>query len=426
MNSIALLTCARGTAAALTATALAWVLGITTPAVAAPSDSPSPDSVTAETEVRGAQGFSLSGTPLAADASGAVTLRPGDWTTHLTDSDTLTWTVTRSQPNSVLRVSVVSIATSDDDQVSLSLSSSAPDSESSWACPDANDSTYNAGLVSVTLTLTPDGDCGDASSYELTLSGSTAPRGSDVMVRVTEEPPVSNSGPAGTVLGSMTGPPTVSGPITPVTGGLSFPDAPALDQGRWSSTLVPGETRVFRVPLTWGQALRTGVTFAPLSENQQDALGTSSPSVRLTLLDPMLGVVPEPDGAETSLSEGEPMFTGTGSVNRGIRANDNTGSTQLAGSYYLVVSVNAVSGESVVLPFSIDLTVLNAPNSGPQWGTESFSVASQVTRPSESSFGGSTRATTQKSHLTNYASGALGGLLILVGVGLLARRRARH
>lgn len=54
--------------------------------------------------------------------------------------------------------------------------------------------------------------------------------------------------------------PDVPGAPTPVAGGTSFAQAPALAPGRYADTLRPGEQLLYRVPAGWGQRVRARVT----------------------------------------------------------------------------------------------------------------------------------------------------------------------
>lgn len=408
------------------------------------ADDPTPNS---EAEARGAERVTLSGTPIVGgDALSPTELTVGDWQDTLSvDPDsgseaTLYYTLKRAAgAKSTLRVTALAMGSSEG-SASVSVTAvPSDDPDTLEFCPDDDGmSTGSVGIATASIRLAPSDECGTHASYRIEVAGD--PPGDaaiPVMVRVTEEPEVTSNGASGTVLNSLGVPPSATGPVHDVEGALSFSEIPALREGRWASSLVPSETRLYRIPLDYGQSVRVGTTFKPLTAGQREALGSDSASIStsIELLDPMLGRLPVPEGAEDSDSSGTTtLFTGTGTVNRGIESDITGGSTQLAGDYYLAVTVPNESGASVVLPFTIDLAILGEPDDGPTWADGAdWSLAGQVTPVSGGEAAGaeeekdakssSAAARTWSDRAPSIASGVAGLVFTTVGVVMLARLR---
>lgn len=395
------------------------------------TDTPTPTGTTGSI-VRGADGIVLEGRPVTGgDATDSTPLQFGDSTDTLAGDDAaLNYQVTRTEENSTLRIAVVGASGSEGGDIAVE----AHPNTTSASCPSSSASSYgDPGLLSTEIVLTPDGDCGGLEPYRIEVTGSAPERGLPFVIRVTQEPGVAAYGPQGTTLTTMAQPPAAGDPRGTVKGGLRFSNAPVIERGRWTSELVPGETRLYRIPLRYGQSAQVGVAFDPLSETQTTDLGTSYLNAQIQLLDPMLGAINEPDDAvlEAQIGEG-PTFTGIGSVNRGAAQVSSSGSTQLAGNYYLTVTADGVSGESVSLPFTIDLDVLGEPDAGPSWtGVDSWRVSEQVTPvaggdPTEPGASDSAATGASGASVTAIASGSAGLVLIMVGVTLLMRQRQRR
>lgn len=336
--------------------------------------------------------------------------------------------IKRTVVGSTLRVAVVTESGKDGGEIGVTGYSAAdPD----VTCPSSGDSLSQPGLLSSEIVLEPTGDCGALGSFRVELEGRGPIGGASLLLRFTEEPPLTSIGTAGRSLSSLAEAPAVRGEKRPVIGGTNPSTTPAIGPGRWSSALVPGETRLYRIPMAYGESLRVGVLFGGLTTAQQNDLETSSVGATISLLDPMLGRLDPPDGASTTTYSGEAtLFTGTGSVNRGIDQVVSSGSTDLAGNYYLVVSAAEVSGKSIELPITLDVAVLGERVAGPTYtGNEAWTVTAHVTPVTgEDLTGGERQAvlgeTSQKRvSVVSIASGAAGLALIMGGVSLLLRRR---
>lgn len=405
----------------------------------AQAEDPTPNS---EAEARGAEQVRLGGTPIVGgEATAPTELAIGDWQDTLAPDPSdgteasLYYTLQRTAgEKSTLRMTVLAMGSSEGSASVEVTAVPTDDPETLESCPDDHGmSTGTVGIATASIRLAPTAECGAHDSYLIEVSGSApgeAPM--PLMLRVTEEPEITGNGASGTVLNSLGVPPSVSGPVRDVDGALSFSQVPSLREGRWASSMVPSETRIYRIPLEYGQSVRVGTTFEPLSAGQRQALGSESISTAIDLLDPTLARLPVPEGAEVSDSGGRTtLFTGTGTINRGLESSLTGGTTQLAGDYYLAVTVQDESGASVLLPFRIDLAILGEPAQGPTWaGDVDWSAGSQVTpvgggeaAPEQDTAQHASAQRTWSERAPSIASGVAGLVFTTVGVVMLARLR---
>jgi Ca-activated chloride channel homolog len=104
---------------------------------------------------------------------------------------------------------------------------------------------------------------------------------------VYEEPPVSDAQSLGPATRSFRWQPMDGERATrPAEPGTSISDAPVLEPGAYDVEVMPGETQVFAVPVTWGEQLQVQATVGP----RRGGLGelvTSSAGMELRVFDPV-------------------------------------------------------------------------------------------------------------------------------------------
>lgn len=135
--------------------------------------------------------------------------------------------------------------------------------------------------------------------------------------------------------------PAVSGSAEELPGAASLPDAPELENGRYSTTLVEGEAQAWKVPLDWGQDLVVRARIPaepPVDENDS----VSGPDVELALVDPLGDTLSsEYDDIDSSgsVEEDEPtdLINATGPIRLRNRYDGGDGGPSLPGDYYVIV-----------------------------------------------------------------------------------------
>ncbi|MGP3991353.1 VWA domain-containing protein [Streptomyces sp. 3N207] len=129
-----------------------------------------------------------------------------------------------------------------------------------------------------------------------------------------------------------------------IEGGTGFNDAKKLKKGVWRDTLLPAETRWYRVPVGWNQQLRYDVEFA--NEPKRRELSPSTSYVWTEMYAP--GRLPVPDGLEFSSRQpyrGDPVKVSQGTVpvawkNR-AESQSSVQPVRRGGNYYIAVTLGA-------------------------------------------------------------------------------------
>jgi Ca-activated chloride channel family protein len=130
------------------------------------------------------------------------------------------------------------------------------------ACVDYESLSYGVDenpLKSVLFSTDHLGACREAESLVLRAGQNDMPAG-DYQLVVWEEPPVTNSETLPERSTSVHWTPVEPDEPTTVEPGPSYDRAPSVDDGTWSVHVVPGETALLRVPLTWGQHAQVEAT----------------------------------------------------------------------------------------------------------------------------------------------------------------------
>ncbi|WP_308416829.1 VWA domain-containing protein [Streptomyces sp. AJS327] len=159
-----------------------------------------------------------------------------------------------------------------------------------------------------------------------------------------------------------------------VRGGTGFNDATALRAGVWRDTLLPAQTRWYRVPVGWGQRLRYDVEFAnePTSDgrNPRSTVWTSAYAP---------GRIPLDNGSRFQRVRpyrGQPTRVSMGTVpvawnNRHERSTTSVEAVRRDGDYYLAVSLGADAAriaERAAVRIVLRVAVPGEAKSGPQHG----------------------------------------------------------
>lgn len=347
---------------------------------------------------RAARPFTLGGEPLEGGTEDAPTpVTVGDWTDTIGAGASRSFVFTRTDPGTTVRASAITPgdgSTSDGLLVAVfAPDGSRCDSSVLTRTLDVRD------LIGVEAAATADpdqpdgGPCAAPGDFRITVERSRASeRAAAYGLRVTEEPALAGAVPQPTSTASPEAtPPRLTGPATEVLGGTSFAGATEIGPGRWSSTIVPGETLVYRVPLEHGQGLTAAAAFPKAPGPVADILEDGFPAlVQLTLLNPMRAALEPADRTETSgRPDGLTLVDATAILERGaLRASGAVGTAggsrdlSMAGDYYVMVSMMDRE-ETVELPFTLDLDVTGTPEPAPPYdGGLTWSVADGTSDPS--------------------------------------------
>ncbi|WP_016906169.1 vWA domain-containing protein [Streptomyces xiaopingdaonensis] len=237
--------------------------------------------------------------------------------------------------------------------------------------------------------------------------------------------------PAGaqTELGAAAGPQARLPQAQPkkVRGGTGFNDARKVTSGVWRDTLVPAQTRWYRVPAGWGQQVRYDVEFS----NEPTVEGHSSERSRIAtdLYSPNRFPIDNDSALDGSgRYDGRPARLSAGTVpvswaNR-YESDKQVRAVNTDGEYYLAVTLGpdaAKIAENPEIGIVLRLDVKGKAKSGPQHEAAA-DTSNAAGDDSAADDGGRGRGT-----VAAVAGGA--GAVLLGGLGawyLLARRRTRN
>jgi len=337
---------------------------------------------------RAVRPFTLDGEPISGGPENDPTpITVGDWVDTIGPAhSTKSYVFERETAGTTIRVSAVTQGehvTSDGLRVRLTGPSGQCDFSAVTRSLDLRDLIGVEVLAAAGSQDADGGPCAQPGNYVITVErSSAADQTVPLGLRVSEEPPVSDPGftdASGADVQAVA--PSVSGPVQKVEGGVSFATASEIGPGRWSSTIVPGEALLYRIPVEFGQALRVGVTFPRQKGHVADLLASGPPPLAQTVIfNPMRAQLDFPD---TYKAYGEPdaitLLNATAPVSRASISGDRLGNGQsdasMAGDYFVMVSVRP-EDYTPILPFTLDVEVVGDPADGPTYADGStWSVA---------------------------------------------------
>ncbi|MFI9721731.1 hypothetical protein ACIHFE_19070 [Streptomyces sp. NPDC052396] len=355
----------------LTAAAAAGALLTGPPAPAAADSAELPEYRTAPGATTISGSPSAGGGPLLSPGTHTDALGPGEkkfYTVHLdAGSDAYVSVVLIPAPGTTLRP----------ERVRLSLSGpDGRDCDTGQTRLADGDSAHPLALLAVRRPTADGGACHRAGTYRVILdrtAETTDPKAPvfPIELKYMSEPglkPGARSDSLSTDGSWNTDPPTPpTAPTHDTTGGTGFNDAPALGNGVWHDRLQPGETRFYRVPLTWGQQLSAAAelprTLAPAGFYVADG-------VRVALNNPARGPVTETTRAYQGTAQTLTLTTAPVAYTNRLRAaNDPAGAMRVAGWYYLQIGLHHRLGEaaSAALPLTLRITVTGDAKAAPPY-----------------------------------------------------------
>lgn len=150
------------------------------------------------------------------------------------------------------------------------------------------------------------------------------------------------------------------------SGGTGFASASPLGQGVWRTSLVPGETRFYKVPLDWGRQLHASAELGSATGH-----GYVGGALNLSLYNPVRGYVEDAALGYTGTQKAA-VLAPLPPVEYANRYAVPTGvtSVRFAGDYYLVLHLSEQTADSFGPgPFAVTLRVRVAgrAHTGPQY-----------------------------------------------------------
>lgn len=283
-----------------------------------------------------------------------------------------------------------------------------------------------------------DSSCQEANQYALevhrTSDGTSDPGAWPLELRYVSEPPLKAGADPGRIpaTGAASPTPLTAGTAEQAHGGTDFETAAAVRTGIWKDTVLPGETRFYKVPVDWGQQATVFADFANARVTDDSAYIGSG--VRIGIYSPVREFVDGDSGAyagtPTSLSE---QLAPVAYANRS--ADDTqVARVRYAGWYYIAVTVHpevatAVSG---AVPVTLRIDVKGSAQAAPAYdgdpGTAGIGVDAHDVSAADGTDGTGSAGGSSSGPLRFLAFAALGAgtvlLLTMAGWYAVARRRA--
>ncbi|EST37444.1 hypothetical protein N566_13035, partial [Streptomycetaceae bacterium MP113-05] len=166
-------------------------------------------------------------------------------------------------------------------------------------------------------------------------------------------------------------PPLPTGTARRLTGGTGFNDAAGMGEGVWKDRLRPGETRFYRVPVDWGQALALGAEFGTTKTDDDTAY--TSDGVQVAVYNPARGqvagggVMYEADAPAAVPLRTPPVVYGHRYV-----YNASVSAASVPGWYYVAVHAHADLGRFVedTVPVTLRTELVGDPGAGPGYTSD--------------------------------------------------------
>ncbi|UDY23757.1 vWA domain-containing protein [Nocardioides sp. Kera G14] len=273
-------------------------------------------------------------------------------------------------------------------------------------------------------------DCDEPGTYRFEVYRDNAATSEvPIGLRVLEEPTVDDPGWTTPDLKATAQPaPAAAGAASPLTGGQSFLNAPLVEPGSYSGTIVAGESDLVRVHLDYGQSLKVGIAFPAVTAAMAKALDAGTiwdSQARVVLYDPTWSQLPPASDAKSSdlagintssKPEATALYDATSPVT--AAADDSFtstgGSTSRAGDYFVGVSM-ASADNSVEYPFTLTIAVEGTAQQGPMFADGGGSASPSASATTSADPGDAAPTPAAKDE-----GGAPAGLLILLAVVIVA------
>lgn len=369
---------------------------------------------------RASRDYAAIGTPVAGteSAADAPDVRAGDWVDALPPSSTRTYRVRREIADSTIHVGGTLRSDAEADDV---LRVELTDEEGRSCGGDGVTAERAEGAL-----LTASAIASDSCAEGDVLVGVERRNGVDptpLELRVVEEPPVTDEASLPEAASSVSWEDPASGPESETIGGASFDDAPLLDPGAYTDTIVPGEVLTYQVDAEWGQQVVATVEYPKASGRLADAIGPQGMIGTVGIVNPArarAGLGSQASGAPSNQSlvgdDGQTLGNSTAPIaylNR--EAGGAKGAAALAGRYTVVVGLeDDPDGEDYLIPVTVRIGVVGEPDGEPPY-TE---AAADPDAPR-----GSAETPDEGGGVPPWAIGVAGVVALVGVVGLVLRAR---
>lgn len=211
-----------------------------------------------------------------------------------------------------------------------------------------------------------DEDCTSAASLGIEVTRSSGDDHLPIAIKVVEEAPVTGTEdlPPPEESPSFRAGAEPAGGGTDLVGATAFDSAPAvpLSSGasEFSTSVTEGQQRLYKVPLAWGQQLSVDALVPTLDEAIEEERSFSTPTVELTLVDPVRDTVDDAvDGLTSSGSYSSDEVT---RLSAGLPALSYlnryaSGPASMPGDYWLSIAVDVAPEDVEPLAVPIDVAV---------------------------------------------------------------------
>ena len=351
----------------------ALIGGLSLPATA-PAAADGPPAPFAGTAV---QGVDLEGAEQVPDD--APTLSPGVYRDKLTSSEEgwRAYRVERTAPATTLHVSLTTRPTSygdssDYNTEDLRIRLLAPDGtecydDEGYAGESSSGTTPFVTLSGVVVgrkppsSSTAEPSCRATGTFTVLLGRDGPSKTLQAEIQVLEEPPVGDLQdlPKGVAETPDAKDLTASDP-TSVTGGTGFTDAPEVTPGTWTDTLEPGQTRVYRVRVDYGQTARFTVN-GPTGGFRYPSDSFDSLGIAGVLYAPDRTMVEDPSAGSYGGGYNSPSSVTTSEVRYRNRFEDYTWPSRMGGWYYYAVNIGtadlgkSLKGQQIKVAFTVEV-----------------------------------------------------------------------
>ena len=323
------------------------------------------------------QGVDLKGAEQVPDD--APTLSPGVYRDKITSSEEgwRAYRVERTAPGSTLHVSLTTRPTSygdpdDYNTEDLRLRLLAPDGtecfdDDTYLGDSSSGTTPFVTISGVVWGKWPASDtsgepsCRNTGTFTVLVGRDGPTKTLPAEIQVLEEPPVGDLKdlPKGVEEAPDIKDLKASDP-TPVEGGTGFTDAPEITSGTWTDTIAPGQTRVYRVRVDYGQTARFTVN-GPTGGFRYPSDGLDSLNIAGVLYAPDRTLVEDPSSGSYGGGYNTLSSVNTAKVRYLNRFEDYTWSSHMGGWYYYAVNVGtaglgkSLKGQQIKVAFTVEV-----------------------------------------------------------------------
>lgn len=351
----------------------ALIGGLSLPATA-PAAADGPPTPFAGTAV---EGVDLDGAEQVPEA--APVLSPGVYRDKITSSEDgwRAYRVKRTAPASTLHVSLTTHPTSYGDPSDFNTE----DLRMRLLAPDGTECFDDTGYLGgssggttpfVTLSgvvhgtmprseTTSEPSCRNTGTFTVLLGRDGPSKTLPAEIQVLEEPPVGDLQDLPKAVEETPDPKDLeASDPTPVKGGTGFTDAPEVTPGTWTDTIEPGQVRVYRVRVDYGQTARFTVN-GPTGGFRYPSDGLDSLNIAGVLYAPDRTLVEDPSAGTYGGGYTTPSSVTTARVRYLNRFEDHTWTSHMSGWYYYAVNVGtsdlgtSLKGQKIKVAFTVEV-----------------------------------------------------------------------